>query len=229
MEAYWPYILLCNEIASSVMSNAPDQAQAEKAFEDELRKAEELRSVVSVDAFEWPSHIPEPTSPPPCRTRERAIVDLVKFAAAYAFLHETRHVMFTNDGNPPADARDEEIECDKFARDFLLQKIPEYCASTGYPEEGVLNKRLMGVALGAFNLVAVTPKETRSGSMSHPPLGSRLRELLLKSSAPAGAKVWVFVCCLLLSVLRREGKLPQKLTYSDPRDLFEKLVILMES
>jgi hypothetical protein len=45
---------------------------------------------------------------------------------------------------------DEEYECDRYARTFLLEGIPEYCLSTQDDQEAVLNKRMMGIVLGAF-------------------------------------------------------------------------------
>ena len=38
------------------------------------------------------------------------------------------------------------------SRAFLLERISEYSAETGYPADSVLNKRLIGLALGAFIL-----------------------------------------------------------------------------
>jgi len=226
LEAYCPYILLCSEIAPCAMSNVPGQAAADKALEDELGKVEELRTIPNIKSFVWPSHIPEPASAPPSEVRERAIVDSVKIAAAYVFLHELRHVMF-DEGSRPTDVKDEEIECDRYARDFLLRKIPDYSVSTGYAEEAVMNKRLIGLALGGFVLVEITPKRKRAGSATHPPIASRLRELVQKSSISVRASMWVYACCLLMSVLRREGKLPPTLTFADPADLFERLVLLL--
>ena len=61
---------------------------------------------------------------------ERATIDLIKIATAYVFLHEIRHVIFQADGDRPPDPRDEELECDIFARNFLMERIPDYVASS---------------------------------------------------------------------------------------------------
>lgn len=158
---------------------------------------------------------------------ERAIVDLVRIAAAYVFLHEVRHLMFQNAGDRPANSQDEEIACDRFAREFLFGGISDYCRASGYAEDGVSNKRLAGIALGAFIVLYIT--NDWAGSETHPPLASRLRVLIRKDEASIRWAAWDYLCCLLLSVLRRERKLPAKLTFTNPQDLFEKLVKVIES
>ncbi|MEX0805197.1 MAG: phage exclusion protein Lit family protein [Candidatus Binatia bacterium] len=156
LEAYCPHVLLCREIVASKIADAPDQAEADRVFEDALAKAEELRRIDSIEAFTWPSHIPEPVATPPKAMTDRAAIDLIKVAAAYVFLHELCHVMFSIDGDGPQDSHAEEIACDRFARDFLIKRIPDYSAASGDPREGVLNKRLMGLALGGFIVLHVT-------------------------------------------------------------------------
>lgn len=219
LEAYCPYVLLCNEIVHSTMPDDPDQVEA--ALEEELRKVEELRNISCVDAFEWPSVIPEPSSSLPKAVRERAIVDSIKIASAYVFLHEIQHVLFARSAARPLDRKAEELECDRFARDFLLERIPDYCINTGYAEDAVLEKRLIGLALGGFILLQIT--KDRGGSESHPAVAERLGHLT-QNNGDAKTHSWVYACCLLLSVLRREGKLPSRLAFSDPRDLFKKMV-----
>jgi hypothetical protein len=223
--AYCPYILLQREIVASRIDNTPDQAEADRALRNALQKAEELRTTANIKSLTWPSDIPAPAAPLPEAVTDMATVDLVKIAAAYVFLHELRHLMFSADQYRPQDSQAEEIACDKFARDFLLDKIPDYCATTGYKQDAVLNKRLMGLVVGGFIVLQVTP--ARSGSASHPAVAVRLRELVENGNGFAGLSAWDFGCCALLSVLRQEKKLPPRIAFSDPRDLFEKLIPLL--
>lgn len=225
-EAYCPYILLCNEIAPSAMSDVPDQAEADKALQDELQNVETLRTIESIETFAWPRNIPK-TSATAATVRDRAIIDLIKLASAYVFLHETRHVMFAAEETRPT-AWEEERECDTFARKFLLEKIADYCEITNYGRESVSNKRLMGIALGAFILLEITPQENWTGTDDHPPIAARLRELVKGTDTHADINAWVYACCLLLNRLRSVGKLPETLLFSDPQDLFQKLVGLLE-
>ncbi|MDL5047293.1 phage exclusion protein Lit family protein [Oscillatoria amoena NRMC-F 0135] len=227
LEAYCPYLLLCSEVSSSMISAVPDQAAADSALEEVLAKVGELGSIAAVDGFEWPSGIPEPSETLPTAVRERAIVDTIKIAAAYMFLHEVRHVTLAADSSkkPNWDSRAEELECDRFARDLLLTGVNEYCKNTGYKESAVLDKRLIGLALGGFLLLHITKK--RGGSVSHPAETDRLQCLLANNEADANSYAWVYAACLLLSVLRREGKLSAPLAFAHPRDLFEKMLPLL--
>jgi hypothetical protein len=224
-QAYCPYLLLCDAIIPEAMSGAPGQAEADRSLDAALAKAEELRLIEDVERFDWPSDTIDPETSPKT-VEDRAIVDLVKMAAAYIFLHEVRHLIFQNAGDRPANPPDEEIACDRFGRDFLLDNIPDYCAISGDAESAVVNKRLGGLALGSFILLRITKNWV--GSESHPPLSARLRELLMTNRAAPTMGAWDYVCCLLLGVLRREQKLPPKLAFLDPPELFEKLVHLVD-
>jgi hypothetical protein len=225
-EAYCPYVFLRIPITPSAMSDDPNQVKAEKALNDDLRKVRELKKIQNLEEFTWPSDMPEPGPALPATTRERAIVDLIKLATAFTFLHEVRHAMFIDDGNSPSKL-DEEQECDRFARDFLLEKVSEYCASTHYDQEGVLNKRLMGITLGAFVILEITPGEKRGGTDEHPPVAARFRNLIQQGNYKAGEHVWIYVCSLMLGTLREEGKLPSVIPFRAPQDLFDQLVALL--
>ena len=131
LEAYCPFLILHREIVASGISDAPGQAEVESAFEDALKRADDLRTAASIETFTWPAHIPAPNAPPPQDMTERAVVDLIRIAGAYVFLHKIRHVIFSADGNRPQDNHTEEIACDRFARDLLLERIGDYCAASG--------------------------------------------------------------------------------------------------
>jgi hypothetical protein len=209
------------------MSDDPSQVNAEKMLNDDIRKVRELKEIQNLEDFAWPLDMPEPGPSLPATTRERAIVDLIKIATAFTFLHEVRHAMFVNDGNAPSSKLDEEHECDRFARDFLLEKISEYCSSTHYDQDGVLNKRLMGIALGAYVILEITASEKRHGTDEHPPVAARFQSLIQDGNYKAGEHVWIYVCSLLLGTLREEGKLPSIIPFSDAQDLFDQLVALL--
>jgi hypothetical protein len=168
-------VLLPGELALSAIRAAPDQPAADRALESARRKAEELRTIESVEAFVWPADVPAPGGAPPNKVEDTAAVHLVKLATAYAFLHEVHHVKLAADGRRPADLKDEELECDRFAREFLMGKVTEYAAVSKQDELAVRNKRLTGIALGGYVLVEITPRERRSASSTHPPLALRLR------------------------------------------------------
>jgi hypothetical protein len=227
LEAYCPYLFLRIPITPSVMSDDPDQVRAEKALSDDLRKVRELKDIENLGEFEWPATILGPGSGPPTSTRDRAIVDLIKIAMAFTFLHEVRHAMFREDGDSPQDRVEEENECDNFAKKFLLERLTEYCASSNYGDQEVLNKRMMGILLGAFVILEITPKAKRGGTDEHPPVALRFQRLIDVVGDQAGEHMWTYLCSLLLGKLKEEGKLPSSTSFRAPKDLFEKLIALL--
>jgi hypothetical protein len=227
LEAYCPYLFLRIPITPSAMSDEPDQVRAEKALNDYLMKVRELKEIEKLAEFEWPATILRPGPVPPATTRDRAIVDLIKIAMAFTFLHEVRHAMFRDDDNSPQDWVEEERECDSFAKDFLLQRLAEYCANSNYEQEAVLNKRMMGILLGAFVILEITPEAKRGGTDEHPPVPLRFQRLIEGVGDQAGEHMWTYLCSLLLGKLKEEGKLPASTTFRVPKDLFEQLLALL--
>lgn len=225
-EAYCPYSLLRIALTPSAMQDDPGLAEAEAILTESVRKAGELREVENLNEFRWPN-VPIPSSIPPVGEKDRAVADLVKIATAFAFLHEVKHVVFKAAPDRPENAKEEELECDRFARHFLLEKSAQYSAETCQNQQGVLDKRLMGIIVGAYIVLEVTPEAQRGGSDTHPNVAERLRNLILDSAPHTSEHVWVFACCLLLGKLRGEMKLPPSLDFGEPRVLFEQLVGLL--
>ena len=84
-----------------------------------------LKESDSVDNVIWPFDIPRPDDGKPSDVSGGMAFDLLYIASAYCFLHELRHVQLRNLGENP-DPIQEEHECDKYARDFLLEKIEDH-------------------------------------------------------------------------------------------------------
>lgn len=227
LEAYCPYLFLRIPITPSTMSGDPDQVRAEKALNDDLRKVRELKKIENLVDFEWPATIFGPGPAPPATIRDRAIVDLIKIAMAFIFLHEVRHAMFRDDGDNPQDQVEEERECDRFAKDFLLQRFAEYCANSNDEQDAVLNKRMMGILLGAFVILEITPEAKRGGTDGHPSVALRFQRLVEGVADQGGEHMWIYLCSLLLGKLKEEGKLPPSNNFREPKHLFERLVALL--
>jgi Peptidase U49 len=208
LEVYCPYSFLRIAITPDAIAHDPGLVGAEQALGDALSKARELKDIENLEAFTWPD-IPVPGVAPPLAATDRAVVDLIKIAAAFCFLHEVQHEIFKTSSDRPETAPEEEYECDKFASDFLLERVSEYSADTQQDRQGVLDKRLMGIMLGAFVILEVTPEVRRGGTHEHPPLANRLRQLILKPNHYASEHVWIYACSLLLGKLREEAELPR--------------------
>ena len=226
LEAYCPYSFLCIAITHDAMADDTGLADAEQAVSDALQKARELKEIQSLKDFVWPD-IPVPGAMPPVTTKDWAVVDLIKIAAAFSFLHEVQHEIFKASSDRTEVATEEEYECDMFARDFLLDRVPEHSADTQQDRQGVLDKRLMGILLGAFVILEVTPEARRGREGEHPPVADRFRKLILETNYKTSEHVWVYACSLLLAKLREEAKLPPCISFDNSRALFEQLLALL--
>jgi hypothetical protein len=129
--------------------------------------------------FPWPVGIPEPQadkSDIPDK-QDQAAFDLITISTAYALLHELRHVWHHRQPSRPSDRAAEEMDCDVFARSFLMDKIGVYAKlidKSGDAYAKIVNKRAMGVALGAWIAYEITPAYGRSGTRTHPPVADRI-------------------------------------------------------
>ena len=138
-----------------------------------------------------------------CADDELAAFDLVCLATAYVFLHELRHVKFLSDGDYPADRREEEIACDVWARSFLTDKVGIYAQSVGQSFTRVLDKRSMGIALGAMILHEITPESARWGTAEYPPITTRIQAMISGSPLAKDSHYWLFTACLLVGIFRQ--------------------------
>jgi Peptidase U49 len=164
--------------------------------------------------------------PSTLNTEQRAIRDLSLIAIAYAFLHEIRHVMFRHPEEAKLDDPAEELACDAFARDFLLDHVSAYVAKSGEPIDLVRAKRAAAISLGAFAVYEVTAPEHRRGSSKYPPFADRFATLIAHAAVPADSYFWVFAATLLLATLRRQNY-ADAVQAATPPELCETLITLI--
>lgn len=152
------------------------------------------------DSF-WPAGIPRPQADKDgFDIEQQAAFDLLMVAIAYMLLHEVRHVMFNVTGDRPLEP-EEELVCDAFASEFLLQGVDDYVAASGELIDDVLAKRQAGIALGGYALYELTPKGGRGGTENYPPIADRLDALLLKVDLPTSHWFWIFASSLLVAII----------------------------
>jgi hypothetical protein len=198
----------------------PDQQVAEQVYADALRDVRLLSEATSVESFSWPPDVPKPdASAKFSNTTEQAAFELCVVATGFAFLHECHHLHLAQGGalmEPPI----EELECDAFARDFLLKGIAEYSSASGEPEHLVREKRALGCALNGFFVLALTPKDLWKGSATHPPVSERFRRSFeaVGSVSPDG-QFFSIVASLLVSHLHFVDSLPPRVEAPDERTL----------
>lgn len=179
------------------------------AFEMDYRsRANSARSIIEEKSSvhtTWPQDVPRPEADRETlgSHQEMAAFDLVCLATAYVFLHELRHVKFLSDGDCPADRREEEIACDVWARSFLTDKVGRYAQSVGQAFSRVLDKRSMGIALGAMILHEITPESARWGTAEYPPMTTRIQAMISGSTLAKESHFWLFTACLLVGIYRQ--------------------------
>ncbi|WP_284352207.1 phage exclusion protein Lit family protein [Roseisolibacter agri] len=232
LSAYAPLLMLTSgkaDVGSAVLDTLPGQHAEEKAMAEGLRTVRHLSEVLDREHFEWPPHVPRPSPDGGRSQQEKAVADLNVIAAAYVFLHELHHLRCAKEARSFASVLDEELECDAFARGFLLDAVDQYVRDSAEERSAVLSKRGAGIALGCFILLHATRRSAWAGSSSHPPLAKRLRVLAARVDVPDDALHWRFLAALLLAVLRQDGSLPSSVPADSWRDACLKLIGVVES
>lgn len=227
IETYSPAIILAG-ITGGALEDILRADGELASFEMDYRsRSNSARSIIEGQSSvhtTWPQDVPRPEADRETlgSHQEMAAFDLVCLATAYVFLHELRHVKFLSDGDYPADRREEEIACDVWARSFLTDKIGNYAQSVGQAFRRVLDKRSMGIALGAMILHEITPESARWGTAEYPPITTRIQTMISGSPLAKESHYWLFTACLLVGIFRQaQRQLP---TYApSTNELVEKL------
>lgn len=173
--------------------------------------------------FPWPKEIPHPKNGKPTDLTGAMVFDLLCMAAAYSFLHEVEHVRVAQDGTK-LDPHDEEFQCDKFAREMLLDGIAEYSKTSGYPEKAVTTKRAISISLASFFMLSITPIEAWGGSRSHPSIASRINALTRSLSLPDNDHFWTYLSCLLIAQLHSKGESLESFPVASTKEFAETLL-----
>jgi Peptidase U49 len=197
-----------------------EQAEADAAFDAALAKARELRENGDLDSFAWPTDIPKPAIDNQFgNPQDEAAFHLACIAGAYIFLHEIQHVLFQRSGNAPRDPLAEELECDRFARHFLFDRIDEYARQHGVPVEQVRSKRALGIAVAKTILLELTPLAQWEGSAMHPPVAARIKSFLGDLGGPVTEHFWISVASFLAAMCRVRGRLPAQIAFKSPQEV----------
>lgn len=128
--------------------------------------------------------------------------DLTLLATAFAFFHEFRHVMLDFEGRRPLDRKEEELQCDIWAREFLTAKLAAYARDNNHEYHEVLRKRSMGLALAALILHEITLKNVPNPHYFS--IRVRLTAVLSDTSLPDDDHFWVLVASLLIGIVRQQ-------------------------
>jgi len=166
-------------------------AYAQSAFEEgELRDVQRLEELLAL-AVEI-REAKDPEAVPLCGLPEpgslpsdpllRAPAEFAYFATGWAMLHEVRHLKHQQEGTATAEdesselARAEELSCDRFAAEYLIEKVADYAKAHTANEATVRMKRALGIYFGVFAVIVLAHPHW-SETRSHPAVADRLRAM----------------------------------------------------
>lgn len=217
-----------SDLSTSWLNEIPDQKQEEKKYSDLINKVFELSESNNLDTYSWPSVVPKPWEGRPLDAEGAAAFDLICMSGAYVFLHEMKHIAFSEDSNVPDKPRDEELQCDLFAKDLMLSGLPEYSESSGYPLNLLTTKRAMAIVLAHFYMLVIAPIESWAGTNSHPSISERITAMVGDLELYDNDALWLYLASLFFSHYRHLELGEFKLSFSSYRQLSEVLIMKIE-
>ena len=149
------------------------------------------------------TQVPKPLDIATATQEDWLVKDFVHHALAFFFLHELRHIALHHDGIPFEAQHDEELECDRWAANFLLARSDSYAATAAEDAVKVTSKRAMGVALGTAVIAHIQELGLWKAGMQQPPIAERMKKLVSAADLPAADLSWTVACSFLLASLRR--------------------------
>jgi hypothetical protein len=185
----------------NTLNNFIDLNQSKQIYGNIINFTLKLKNEENPSCLHWPKEIPAPWKGKPKDIDGAAAFDLICISGAYVFLHEIRHIQFCLENNAPFDKHDEELECDSFAKEMMLSKLSSYTDISGENIYLVRSKRAIGICFAIFYMLVLTPKESWSGSASHPSIKKRIEILANQLELGDEDSLWVFMAVLFCSHL----------------------------
>jgi hypothetical protein len=199
----------------------PQTRQDEADFSSIIRSAEELLNIENLEDFNWPPKIPLPTGVRPDSDQEAVVHDLISMATAYIFLHEVQHIQYHDADLTP---HEEELGCDKYARELMFERIEEFAKTSGDRIDLLKTKRGMAVAMASFFIFVHTSKKDWAGTESHPALMIRMKAFSDYIDTPENDAMWTFFASLLIGYLSFHNQITQHITYKSQKELCLQLI-----
>ncbi len=145
---------------------------------------EATRIAADVDSVPWPAGLPQPgelvehVHGDPSRVGG----ELAIFGVSWALLHELRHLIHQQENTSApwddlAACQNEELSCDAFATNIILQRIDEHTTSSQHEAAVVLAKRQTGVFCALFAMTLLSRDNWGPGER-HPAMQERIDHVL---------------------------------------------------
>ena len=210
IEIYSPLVLVStatNQRVSDLIRDDHGLDEVERAYKERRASAQALIDTATPDSVPWPPDIPRPTNDRHGfdHDQDKVSLDLTGFALALALFHEFRHVMLDHDDCRPHDPREEELQCDVWARGFMTARLEGFARAHGHDYHEVLRKRSMGFALAALILHEITPFWDHGGNQRYFSIATRMEAILDNAPLPDNDVFWNFTAALLIGIFRQKG------------------------
>lgn len=210
--------IIASKPISKELLDHPKQHDSENLYSRSLKEIEEINKIDSLQNFTWPHDIPHPKNFDSNDIPQKAVFDLTVMAAAFAFLHEIRHIQIKQEGKN-FDIYTEELNCDLYAINFMTNKIEEYSSETGYDYNSVLSKRATALAVISHLFLAKTSLKSWNGTDTHPPLNKRIGQIVDVINLPENDTYWLYMSSMLLAQFRINKVLPSSVSFNSYKDL----------
>jgi len=209
----------------AVLANDPNLEDVERDYKERLAAARSMIAADDPSSVPWPPDVPPPVADRKAfvDVQHLAVFDLTCMATAFTLFHELRHVLLYKTGARPEERPEEELDCDVWARDFMMAKLAAYADGHHHTYQEVLAKRSMALALSALIVAVITPEMAQGGSAEYFSVSTRLEAIILGTPLPDDHNFWVLAAAVLISLFRQRGvALPD--TGLTAADLTQKLI-----
>jgi len=228
IEVYSPALVLATLTGiplDQALNIDSERGQYEFDYKQRIASAQALIAAEQTPDVSWPTDVPEPTADREGLgdNQRKAVFDLAALALAFALLHEFRHVMYFADDSAPSKLPEEEIACDTWARKFMTSGLAAYAKEHGQQYAHVHQKRAMGIALAAVVIHAMTPTHAHCGNRQYPPIAERMTAMISGYNLPPDSSFWPFTACLLIALMRQEGR-PLDIVANSNQEMVEALL-----
>lgn len=214
---------------SDEFADIPDQAVHERKYRELIESVQELAEEPDAKEFTWPGAIACPDGGRPTDTEGSATFDLICMSGAYVFLHEMKHIAFASEDSAPNEPHEEELACDQFAEQMMLGELESYSRQSGYDLGRLKSKRAMSITLALFYMLVITPRNSWSGTETHPSIKKRIISMVERLSISDDDVLWLYMSSLFLSHLRYIGSERLVVEFNVLKELALGLVSKIES
>lgn len=208
IECYSPHVLVSARKNQKILKIIQQDNELERIERDYKTRCAIARSLIETednDFKNWPPDIPHPAENLE-NIQHKAAYDLTCLAAAFVYFHEFRHVMLDFDDHQHKDRREEELDCDVWARQFMTEKLSLYASLNSHEYHEVLQKRSMGLAIAALILHEITPTFEHVGNPCYFSIKVRLQAILDNTPLPEESHFWILMASLLIGLFRQKHR-----------------------